>query len=68
LFSEGKGNIGGGASGLFRRRGSGPSVAGSFAEGGNVMPLLRFLSETLTFVFLISMLYMWAAFGPALRF
>ncbi len=32
------------------------------------MPLLRFLSETLTFVFLISMLYMWAAFGPALRF
>lgn len=31
------------------------------------MPLLRFLSETLTFVFLISMLYAWAAFGPALR-
>lgn len=39
----------------------------AFTGRGNVMPLLRFLSEMLTFTFLIGLLYVWAAFGPALR-
>lgn len=30
------------------------------------MGLLRFLSETLTFAFLLGMIYVWAAFGPVL--
>lgn len=28
------------------------------------MRLLRLLSETLTFTFLLGMIYLWAAFGP----
>lgn len=31
------------------------------------MPLLRFLSEMLSFTFLIGLLYVWASFGPAFR-
>lgn len=32
------------------------------------MPLLRFLSEMLSFTVLIGLLYAWAAFGPTLLF
>lgn len=42
--------------------------AGSKFDGrGRDMPLLRFLSEMLTFTLLMGILYLWAAFGPALR-